>query len=70
MLKDYFLKLSEEVEELARAMRKGAKAQNSREIKGTIENSYTADRQDLQWCLRESAWLAVCSRVALQIYTA
>ena len=54
MLKDYFLKLSEEVEELARAMRKGAKAQNSREIKGTIENSYTADRQDLQWCLREN----------------
>ena len=28
---------------------------------------YTADRQDLQWCLRESTWLAVCSRVALQI---
>ncbi len=28
---------------------------------------YTADRQDLQWRLRESAWLAVCSRVALQI---
>ena len=51
-------------------MRKGAKAPNSREIKGTIENSYTADRQDLQWCLRESTWLAVCSRVALQIYTA
>ncbi len=64
MLKDYFLKLSEEVEELARAMRKGAKAQNSREIKGTIENSYTADRQDLQWCLRESIWLAVCSIIS------
>ena len=64
MLKDYFLKLSEEVEELARAMRKGAKAQNSREIKGTIENSYTADRQDLQWCLRESPWLAVCSIIS------
>ena len=23
---------------------------------------YTADRQDLQWCTRESTWLAVCSR--------
>lgn len=32
-----------------------------------INASYTADRQDLQWCLRESIWLAVCSRVALQI---
>jgi NTP pyrophosphatase (non-canonical NTP hydrolase) len=42
LLKDYFLKLSEEVEELSQAMRKGAKAPNSREIKGTIENSYTA----------------------------
>ena len=31
---------------------------------------YTADRQDLQWRLRESAWLAVCSRVALQIQPA
>ena len=29
---------------------------------------YTAARQDLQWCLRESTWLAVCSRVALQMY--
>ncbi len=28
---------------------------------------YTADRQDLQWHLRESAWLALCSRIALQI---
>ena len=27
----------------------------------------TVTRQDLQWCLRESTWLAVCSRVALQI---
>ncbi len=37
LLKDYFLKLSEEVGELSRAMRKGAKAQDSREIKGTID---------------------------------
>ena len=35
LLKDYFLKLSEEVGELSRAMRKGAKAEN--EIKGTID---------------------------------
>nr|WP_300845273.1 MazG nucleotide pyrophosphohydrolase domain-containing protein [uncultured Acetatifactor sp.] len=37
LLKDYFLKLSEEVGELSRAMRKGMKAPNSREIKGTID---------------------------------
>jgi len=37
LAKDYFLKLSEEVGELSRAMRKGLKAQNSNEIKGTID---------------------------------
>lgn len=37
LLKDYFLKLSEEVGELSRAMRKGLKAQNSENIKGTID---------------------------------
>lgn len=37
LLKDYFLKLSEEVGELSRAMRKGLKAQNSNEIKGTVD---------------------------------
>ncbi|WP_296478438.1 MazG nucleotide pyrophosphohydrolase domain-containing protein [uncultured Acetatifactor sp.] len=37
LLKDYFLKLSEEVGELSRAMRKGAKAENAQEIKGTID---------------------------------
>ena len=31
---------------------------------------YTTDRQDLQWRLRESTWLAVCSLVALQIQSA
>ena len=35
--KDYFLKLSEEVGELSRAMRKGLKAQNGTEISGTID---------------------------------
>ena len=34
--KDYFLKLSEEVGELSRAIRKGLKAPHSDEIKGTI----------------------------------
>ncbi len=29
--------------------------------------TYTADRQDLQRCLQENTWLAVCSRVVLQI---
>ena len=37
LLKDYFLKLSEEVGELARAMRKGLQAQNSDDIKGTVD---------------------------------
>lgn len=37
LLKDYFLKLTEEVGELSRAMRKGLKAQNSSEIVGTID---------------------------------
>lgn len=37
LLKDYFLKLSEEVGELSRAMRKNLKAQNSEDIKGTID---------------------------------
>lgn len=37
LLKDYFLKLSEEVGELSRAMRKGLKAQDSENIKGSID---------------------------------
>lgn len=37
LLKDYFLKLAEEVGELSRAMRKGLKASDSGEIKGTID---------------------------------
>lgn len=37
LLKDYFLKLSEEVGELSRAMRKNIKAQSNGEIKGTID---------------------------------
>lgn len=37
LLKDYFLKLSEEVGELALAMRKGLKALDSEHIKGTID---------------------------------
>ena len=37
LLKDYFLKLSEEVGELSRAMRKGLKAPNCRDIKGTLD---------------------------------
>lgn len=37
LLKDYFMKLSEEVGELASAMRKGLKAQNDKDIKGTID---------------------------------
>lgn len=36
-VKDYFLKLSEEVGELSRAMRKGLKAKNPEDIKGTID---------------------------------
>ena len=35
--------------------------------KKAIKTYYTADRQDLQWCLRESTWLEACSRIALQI---
>lgn len=37
LLKDYFLKLSEEVGELSRAMRTGLKAQNINDIEGTID---------------------------------
>lgn len=37
LLKDYFLKLSEEVGELSRAMRKDLKAKNGTEIKGTVD---------------------------------
>ncbi len=37
LLKDYFLKLSEEVGELSRAMRKGLKADNSSNISGTVD---------------------------------
>lgn len=37
LLKDYFLKLSEEVGELALAMRKGLKAPDANQIKGTID---------------------------------
>ena len=37
LLKDYFLKLSEEVGELSRAMRKGSKAENSTDIIGTVD---------------------------------
>ena len=37
LLKDYFLKLTEEVGELSRAMRKGLKADNSTNISGTVD---------------------------------
>ena len=37
LLKDYFLKLSEEVGELSRAMRKGLKAPDNEHIQGTID---------------------------------
>lgn len=37
LLKDYFLKLTEEVGELSRAIQKGLKAPNGKEIKGTID---------------------------------
>ena len=37
LVKDYFLKLSEEVGELAQAMRKGLKATDPENIKGTID---------------------------------
>ena len=37
LLKDYFLKLAEEVGELSRAMRNGLKASDINHIKGTID---------------------------------
>ncbi len=37
LAKDYFLKLTEEVGELSRAMRKGLKAVNDEDIIGTID---------------------------------
>ena len=37
LLKDYFLKLSEEVGELSRAIRKDLRAPNSEDIKGSVE---------------------------------
>lgn len=37
LLKDYFLKLTEEVGELSRAIRKDLKAQNEADIIGTID---------------------------------
>lgn len=37
LLKDYFLKLAEEVGELSRVMRKGLKASDINQIKGTID---------------------------------
>jgi len=37
LLKDYFLKLSEEVGELSRALRKGKRASDENSIKGSIE---------------------------------
>lgn len=37
LLKDYFLKLAEEVGEVSRAMQKGLKAQNAEDIIGTID---------------------------------
>lgn len=37
VLKDYFLKLAEEVGELSRAMRKGLRAPDPENIKGTID---------------------------------
>lgn len=37
LLKDYFLKLCEEVGELSCAIRKGLKAPNDAEIKGTVD---------------------------------
>lgn len=37
LLKDYFFKLSEEVGELSRAMRKGLKASDAAQIKDTID---------------------------------
>lgn len=40
LLKDYFLKLLDEVGELSRAMRKGIKAQNNENIKETIDEEF------------------------------
>lgn len=37
LLKDYFLKLAEEVGELSRAMRKDLKSESLEQIKGTID---------------------------------
>lgn len=37
LLKDYFLKLAEEVGELSRALRKGKRANDENSIKGSIE---------------------------------
>ncbi len=37
LLKDYFLKLTEEVGELSRAIRKNIKAESSEQIQGTID---------------------------------
>ncbi len=37
LLNDYFLKLSEEIGELACAMRKGLKADNNTDISGTVD---------------------------------
>lgn len=37
LLKEYFMKLSEEVGELSRAMRKGLKAENIHDLKGTVD---------------------------------
>jgi len=37
LLKDYFLKLTEEIGELSRAIRKNLKAQNEADIIGTID---------------------------------
>ncbi len=37
LLKDYFMKLSEEVGELSRAMRKGLKASDNSDIEGTVD---------------------------------
>jgi len=37
LLKDYFLKLSEEVGELSKAVRKGERARDENSIKGSIE---------------------------------
>lgn len=37
LVKDYFLKLSEEVGELSKAIRKDLRSQNSDDIKGTID---------------------------------